>query len=230
MTEEQKDDTPPIVIDIASLKTEKEIEKLQIEIEKSKNENAELIKKWWKKPQYIFALIAAFSPLIIGILTVCIAYFSGFLQAQSKLNEIQKITFENNKKEINNHIDSLNAEVTRGNLLNIAIRKSTDSLISLLEISKKQLEKFRNDNKSISGQVFSLIDKLAIADSKNKDLNQTIIDLNQAIEENKKAMKELRDLQFISKLKHSQELENAMDKYHEETQKLKAEIKRLKGL
>jgi len=73
---------------------QKEIEKIQSEIDKLSAENKELNKPWWRKPQYVIALIAAISPIIIGFGTLWVARDSGFLQAQAKLNEIQKLTFE----------------------------------------------------------------------------------------------------------------------------------------
>jgi hypothetical protein len=107
-----------------SLKRELEIKKIQKEIEQLDNTNNDLTKKWYKKPQWIMAL----SPLFVGLLTLSIAWASGFLQAQSNLNKIQEENFIKRRDSINNTItilksekDSLTAETFILRIKNIAI-------------------------------------------------------------------------------------------------------------
>ena len=66
MIEKQDDFTTLVTDDINTIKTKKEVEKLQAEIDKIKNENEELTKKWYLRPQYIGAI----SPIIVGLLTI----------------------------------------------------------------------------------------------------------------------------------------------------------------
>lgn len=154
-----------------SIKDKKEIEKLQLEIDKLNNENKELTKTWWKKPRYIIAIIAAISPVIVGIATLLVAWGSGFLQAQSKLNEVQRQVFENDKKEIQKVINDLHVRILIDSVREKMLLRSVDSLKSVGEIAKQRLDSFFNDKRSVSEKVISLIKENGILQDDVKNLN-----------------------------------------------------------
>src|SRR5689334_17406151 len=77
---------------------ELQIQKTQLEIKKIEKEIEEIGKP--KNSKNILQWITALSPLFIGFLTVFIAWNSGFLQAQSKLNETQELFYKMRKDSI----------------------------------------------------------------------------------------------------------------------------------
>lgn len=156
------------------IKEQKEREKLQLEIDKLNNENRELNKSWWKKPQYI----AAFSPLILGVVTLITAFASGFLQNQAKLNEIQKLTFEQDKQKYQTTINELNERILIASVKEKMLTKSVDSLKSAATIAKQKLDSFLFDKRGVSEKVISLIQENGLLRNRINDLNQTIVEIS----------------------------------------------------
>lgn len=181
---EDQDEITPSEKDINIVKTEKEVEKLQNEIDKLKNENKEFVKYWWKKPQYI----AAFTPIIVGILTLFVAWWSGFLQAQSKLNEAQKLTFEQEKKSnqlyidsLQGYVDSLTAIISSDRVREFMLTKSIDSLRLLERTAQHQVNSFLNDKRITSEKVLSLIKENGKLQNYIKTLNEKLKEINSSI-------------------------------------------------
>jgi hypothetical protein len=128
---------------LSILKQQLEIEKLQKEVARIDYETAEIYKKWYKKPQWI----AALSPVLIGILTLTVAWASGFLQAQSTLNKIQQETYNSRQDSIDRVIkssrlirDSLikyNSELVERNTISDSINKKMKEYSNVLYDSLK---------------------------------------------------------------------------------------------
>lgn len=157
-----------------SIREEKQKEKLQLEIDKLNNENKELTKSWWKKPRIIIAGIAAISPILLGLGTLWVARDSGFLQAQAKLNEIQKLTFEQEKQKNQKVIDSLNETMLLNSVREKILIKSLDSLKSVGAIAKQKLDSFLNDKRGVSEKVLSVIKENGVLQDDVKKLNGII--------------------------------------------------------
>ena len=111
--------------DLEKQKKELEVNKLEEEIKQIRINNSELSKKWYKRPQWIMAL----SPIIVGVLTLTVAWASGFLQAQNSLNKIQEEKFERKKDSINKAISKL-----------ILSKDSVKQILDSLMIDKTSLD------------------------------------------------------------------------------------------
>ena len=172
MPEELANELPQV-----DVKEQKEREKLQLEIDKLNNENRELTKPWWKKSQYIIALIAALSPILIGFGTLWVARDSGFLQAQAKLNEIQKLTFEQDKKKYHDSIRDLNERVLIASVKEKMLIRSIDSLKSVGLLIQQKLDSFLVDKRGVSEKIVSLIKENGRLKDELKDLNQVTLGL-----------------------------------------------------
>jgi hypothetical protein len=125
--------------DIDSVKKELEVEKLRKEIEQLNNASNELTKKWYKKPQWIIAL----SPIVVGILTLSVAWASGFLQAQSNLNKIQEENFNRKKDSISKTIAILSytSDSLKNLVENLTLQKMFfDSLFTDLRKENNELK------------------------------------------------------------------------------------------
>ena len=123
----KKDDNSELSpLSLENKKKELEILKLEYEIEQIRNSNCELTKKWYKKPQWIMSL----SPIIVGLLTLLVAWSSGFLQAQASLNKIQEEKFERRRDSINKTIRQLTYVSDSLKLFVDSIRKEKELLSS----------------------------------------------------------------------------------------------------
>jgi hypothetical protein len=142
--------TEVVTTEIDNLKKELEIKKLRKEIEQIDSINNDLTKKWYKKPQWIMAL----SPIIVGIMTLSVAWASGFLQAQSNLNKIQEETFNRKKDSINVVIKILSAK--------------SDSLYLSAQNLKIELKVLGRQNNELVGFRNNLLNNLK---SKNEKMN-----------------------------------------------------------
>lgn len=154
-------------------KDELEIIKLNKEIHHYNIQINELSKSWYKKPQWIIAL----SPLIVGMLTLIVAWSTGFLQAQSTLNKIEL-------KKLNEQKDSINEVIT-------LLTHKSDSLsrfVTLLSQDRavliSQNAEFKNINDSLIMQLLNRSEKnkyiaqkyiLAKKDNRNLKLNRCFI-------------------------------------------------------
>jgi hypothetical protein len=157
-------------LDYAKLKIELEIQKLKGEIDQLGNSNRELTNPWYKRPQWIMAL----SPIIIGLLTLLIAWASGFLQAQSTLNKIQEERFQQKKDSITKYLATLNYvsdSLTKSTRI-LKIQKSMlDSEFTSLKAryvdQANLLDTLRNTN-------FSKDEKINLLYAKNKSLQNAL--------------------------------------------------------
>lgn len=159
MIEEQNDSPEPLEEDINITRTKKEIEKFQAEINKTNNDDKKSTRRWSKAPVWV----AALSPIIVGLCTLYIVNKSGFLQAQEKLNTMQKIIFDQNKVIYDSIINTKT-------LLSKSLTIKVDSLQKLKDYIEKKLIIVQNDKKSESEKTLSLLTQLGICDIANKQL------------------------------------------------------------
>lgn len=120
-----------------TMKEQLECQKLQFEIEKTQLETAELKRSWYKRPQWISAIL----PPVLGILTICIAWVSGFLNKQALVNRNESVLLQIQIKEFTKQRDSLFYERD-------SLRKEDSILrfmISKLQRDKSRLEKLIAD-------------------------------------------------------------------------------------
>ena len=148
-------------------KEQLEIIKLKKEIYFVEKQNIEINKVWYKKAQWISAL----SPIIVGILTLIVAWSTGFLQAQAKLNEIQKADFLQKKDSIIKVITNLNTKAL-----------ALNDEINLLRNQKKQSETLRDvfNNKLLSKEKKQkfLLKQYILLQQENAHLKKRIIFLH----------------------------------------------------
>lgn len=136
-------------INFDEFKKKLEIEKLEKEIQQLDNLNSDLAKKWYKKPQWIMAL----SPVIVGVLTLTVAWASGFLQAQFNLNKIQEENFNRRKDSINIVISKLST--TSDSLNKLIINFKTENIML-----GKQNREFKAIHNTLSNKLLSNEEKL----------------------------------------------------------------------
>lgn len=163
--------------DSNSIRGQMEAEKLRLEIDKLKNENRELTKPILSRPQYI----AALSPIIVGILTLIVAWWSGFLQAQSKLNEVQKLSFQQEKVKYQDSIKKFQDDIKKisdksylDSLRGTILVNSIDSLKLLETKAKQKLDSFLSDNRNASEKVLSLIKENGLLQDRLSKLTETL--------------------------------------------------------
>ncbi len=130
-----------------SPKEKLEIEKLQIEIKDIKRR---IIPQW----------IASFGPWFIGLLTIFLAYRSGFIDNKATLNEIKAARVEAQVKEFEARRDSLHRSNDSLLILNSRLSFERQKLKEDSQRLNLAFEQMKNDKRSKSGQVADLVIKV----------------------------------------------------------------------
>jgi hypothetical protein len=144
----------------SSEEEELHIRKLQLEIDKLKLENTELGRKWYKKPQWY----SIFIPFIIGLVTIIIAYLTGFLNTQSLVNKNENIKNQNESILLKIEIDkfeklkeNLFFENQKLNLTRDSLKESIQLLVTrnntMSNILETTLSKSKTDNEKINSLI-----------------------------------------------------------------------------
>lgn len=141
--------------DSISPKEKLEIEKLQTEIKDIKRR---IIPQW----------VGALSPFLIGLMTIIIAFSTGFLNNQATLNKIEAHKVEVQVKEFEAKRDSLHLSNDSLLALNSQLNFEREKLKKDSQRLSVAFENMKNDEKSKKGQVAELIIKVnELENSKN---------------------------------------------------------------
>ena len=130
-----------------SPKEKLEIEKLKAEVRDIKRR---IIPQW----------LAAFGPWFIGLLTIFLAYRSGFIDNKATLNEIKAAKVEVQVKEFEVKRDSLHKSNDSLIILNSQLNFERQKLKDDSQRLNKAFEQMKNDERSKSGQVADLVIKV----------------------------------------------------------------------
>lgn len=87
--------------------TKQNDQKERLELQKLENEIRDQNRRWWFKPAYI----AAFSPLLLGILTIIVTWSTGILSDTKRDNEFDKKQIQHELRILNERRSSLHDSI-----------------------------------------------------------------------------------------------------------------------